>query len=196
MRGVAETGERCFTHIGCRLGNVLNRVTTIQFLLVPSVLTLCLFLGCADSVPPQNSTSFTAADPQIQHTKPLSSNPTQVRTSTPDNRESALVTRVIDGDTVYGLLDGKTYKIRLSEIDAPERSQPFGRQSKVYLRNLLEKGVFDAHINQQDQYGRYLAKIYSNGIDINRAMVAGGMAWVYDLYVCLLYTSPSPRDRG
>ena len=84
---------------------------------------------------------------------------------------------------IKGLLDGKTYKIRLSEIDAPERSQPFGRQSKVYLRNLLEKGVFDAHINQQDQYGRYLAKIYSNGIDINRAMVAGGMAWVYDLYV-------------
>ena len=93
------------------------------------------------------------------------------------------VEKIIDGDTVYGLLDGKTYKIRLSEIDAPERSQPFGRQSKVYLRNLLEKGHFDAHINEQDQYGRYLARLYSNGIDINRAMVAGGMAWVYDLYV-------------
>ena len=93
------------------------------------------------------------------------------------------VEKIIDGDTVYGLLEGKTYKIRLSEIDAPERSQPFGRQSKVYLRNLLEKGYFDAVISQQDQYGRYLARLYTDGIDINRAMVSGGMAWVYDLYV-------------
>ena len=36
------------------------------------------------------------------------------------------VEKIIDGDTVYGLLEGKTYKIRLAEIDAPERDQPFG----------------------------------------------------------------------
>ena len=53
------------------------------------------------------------------------------------------VEKVIDGDTVYGLLGDKTYKIRLAEIDAPERDQPFGRQSKVFLRKLLEDGEFD-----------------------------------------------------
>ena len=93
------------------------------------------------------------------------------------------VEKVIDGDTVYGLLGGKTYKIRLAEIDAPERDQPFGRQSKVFLRNLLVDGEFDAHISSEDQYGRYIAKLYSNGIDINRKMVSEGMAWVYDYYV-------------
>lgn len=93
------------------------------------------------------------------------------------------VEKVIDGDTVYGLLGGKTYKIRLAEIDAPERDQPFGRQSKVFLRKLLEDGEFDAHISSEDQYGRYIAKLYSNGIDINRKMVSEGMAWVYDYYV-------------
>tara|TARA_B100001179_G_C18478718_1_gene354717 strand:- start:484 stop:690 length:207 start_codon:yes stop_codon:yes gene_type:complete len=47
--------------------------------------------------------------------------------------EGLKVEKVIDGDTVYGLMNGKTYKLRLSEIDAPERDQPFGRQSKVFL---------------------------------------------------------------
>ena len=93
------------------------------------------------------------------------------------------VEKVIDGDTVYGLLGDKTYKIRLAEIDAPERDQPFGRQSKIFLRKLLVDGEFDAHITSEDQYGRYIAKLYSNGIDINRKMVSEGMAWVYDYYV-------------
>ena len=97
--------------------------------------------------------------------------------------ESLQVEKIIDGDTVYGLLNGKTYKIRLAEIDAPERDQPFGRQSKVFLRDLLKDGEFSADISDQDQYGRYLARLYDNGVDINRAMVSAGMAWVYDEYV-------------
>ena len=93
------------------------------------------------------------------------------------------VEKVIDGDTVYGSLNGKTYKLRLTEIDAPERNQPFGRQSKVFLRDLLKDGEFNADISSQDQYGRYLARLYDNGVDINRKMVSEGMAWVYDDYV-------------
>jgi len=93
------------------------------------------------------------------------------------------VEKVIDGDTVYGSLNGKTYKLRLTEIDAPERNQPFGRQSKVFLRDLLKDGEFNADISGQDQYGRYLARLYDNGLDINRKMVSEGMAWVYDDYV-------------
>lgn len=97
--------------------------------------------------------------------------------------QSLQVDKVIDGDTVYGSLNGKTYKLRLTEIDAPERNQPFGRQSKVFLRDLLKDGEFNADISGQDQYGRYLARLYDNGLDINRKMVSEGMAWVYDDYV-------------
>ena len=93
------------------------------------------------------------------------------------------VEKVIDGDTVYGSLNGKTYKLRLTEIDAPERNQPFGHQSKVFLRDLLKDGDFNADSSGQDQYGRYLARLYDNGVDINRKMVSEGMAWVYDDYV-------------
>ncbi len=117
------------------------------------------------------------------------SNESYASSSNPDPFQQPLVIKglqvekVIDGDTVYGLLGDKTYKIRLAEIDAPERDQPFGRQSKVFLRNLLVDGEFDAHISSEDQYGRYIARLYSNGIDINRKMVSEGMAWVYDYYV-------------
>ena len=93
------------------------------------------------------------------------------------------VEKIIDGDTVYATLEGRTYKLRLAEIDAPERDQPFGRQSKVFLRNLLNDGKFDADISSQDRYGRYLARLYDNGVDVNRKMVSEGMAWVYDSYV-------------
>ena len=93
------------------------------------------------------------------------------------------VEKIVDGDTVYASLEGKVYKLRLTEIDAPERDQPFGRQSKVFLRELLKDGEFDADISGKDQYGRYLARLYDNGVDINRKMVNEGMAWVYDFYV-------------
>ena len=93
------------------------------------------------------------------------------------------VEKIIDGDTVYATLEGKPYKLRLTEIDAPERDQPFGRQSKVFLRELLKDGEFDADISGKDQYRRYLARLYDNGVDINRKMVNEGMAWVYDFYV-------------
>ena len=85
------------------------------------------------------------------------------------------VEKIIDGDTVYATLEGKPYKLRLTEIDAPERDQPFGRQSKVFLRELLKDGEFDADISGKDQYGRYLARLYDNGVDINRKMVNEGM---------------------
>ena len=187
MRGVAETGERCFTHIGCRLGNVLNRVTTIQFLLVPSVLALCLFLGCADSVPPQIPTSFTAADPEIQHTKPVSRNPTQVRTSTPDNRESALVTRVIDGDTVEVSLNGESQPVRYIGIDTPETKHPskpiecFGLEASQFNEELVagRQVLLEKDVTDKDRYGRLLRYVWIEEVGlVNQVLVEKGYARV------------------
>ena len=107
MGGVAETRDRFVTLTGCRLDNVLNSVITTRSLLVSSALAMCLFLGCGDSAMPKRPTSATASAPQIQHTEAHSSSPTRVRTFTSDNRKSALVTKVIDGDTVEVSLEGE-----------------------------------------------------------------------------------------
>ena len=93
------------------------------------------------------------------------------------------VTKVVDGDTVYASYKGKIHKIRLLEIDAPERDQPIGRESTEFLKELLKTKLIDADISGQDRYKRDLARIYVKGKDINRIMVSNGMAWVYDAHV-------------
>ena len=90
---------------------------------------------------------------------------------------------VVDGDTVHATKNGKLYKIRLTEIDAPERDQPFGKQSTDNLKVFLRKGFIDVDLKGQDIYKRYLGRIYVDGKDINKKMVSTGSAWVYDKYV-------------
>ena len=77
----------------------------------------------------------------------------------------------------------EVYKIRLTEIDAPERDQPYGSNSTEYLKVLLKEGRVDADISGTDRYGRKLGRLYWQGMDINRELVSAGYAWVYDQYV-------------
>jgi endonuclease YncB( thermonuclease family) len=46
------------------------------------------------------------------------------------------VVKIADGDTLTILVDSKQLKIRLSDIDTPERKQPFGTRAKQALSNL------------------------------------------------------------
>ena len=97
--------------------------------------------------------------------------------------ESLKIKRVVDGDTVHVFYLDEVYKIRLTEIDAPERDQPYGSNSTEYLKSLLKEGMVDVDISGTDRYGRKLGRLYWQGIDINRELVSAGYAWVYDQYV-------------
>ena len=97
--------------------------------------------------------------------------------------ESLKIKRVVDGDTVHVFYQDEVYKIRLTEIDAPERDQPFGKASTEHLKSLLKEGRVDVDISGTDKYGRKLGRLYWQGKDINREMVSAGYAWVYDKYV-------------
>ena len=97
--------------------------------------------------------------------------------------ESLKIKRVVDGDTVHVFYQDEVYKIRLTEIDAPERDQPYGNNSTEYLKSLLKEGRVDVDISGTDRYGRKLGRLYWRGMDINRELVSAGYAWVYDQYV-------------
>ena len=97
--------------------------------------------------------------------------------------ESLKIKRVVDGDTVHVFYQDELYKIRLTEIDAPERDQPYGNNSTEYLKSLLKDGRVDVDISGTDRYGRKLGRLYWRGMDINRELVSAGYAWVYDQYV-------------
>ena len=48
------------------------------------------------------------------------------------------VVSIADGDTLTILVSGHDQiKVRLAEIDAPEKSQPFGQRSKQSLRHVF-----------------------------------------------------------
>ena len=93
------------------------------------------------------------------------------------------VIKITDGDTVNLLTeDYKTIKIRLDGIDAPERGQEYGDKSTKALGAMLKRGNQKVYLESlgQDKYGRTIGKIYlPDGTYVN----------------CLLYTSPSPRDK-
>ena len=97
---------------------------------------------------------------------------------------------VVDGDTIKGNLDSKRITIRLVEIDAPEMDQPFGVESKRFLKKLIENKKVTLISEGKDRYGRTLGELFVNKDNINETMVKSGFAWVYDRYVksSLLYS--------
>lgn len=94
----------------------------------------------------------------------------------------AKVIAVMDGDTVMVLRDGKKVKIRLSNIDAPESDQEFGKESRDSLVNMVMKK--QVHVNSQavDSYGRLIAEISIDGKSVNETQVKKGLAWEYSHY--------------
>jgi endonuclease YncB( thermonuclease family) len=101
-----------------------------------------------------------------------------------DEQIRGTVVGISDGDTLTILTDDKkSLRIRLSEIDAPEKKQAFGEQSKLQLAALCFQKNAILKQTSLDRYQRTLARVICDGVDANQAMVAGGYAWVYDRYV-------------
>lgn len=93
----------------------------------------------------------------------------------------ATVVAVYDGDTVT-VLTTETIKIRLDGIDAPELKQPHGQASKQALSALVFGKVITVKPKSKDRYGRTVARLEADGIDVNLQMVATGHAHWYEQY--------------
>jgi endonuclease YncB( thermonuclease family) len=93
------------------------------------------------------------------------------------------VVSVHDGDTLRAIdKTNREVKIRLVGIDAPEAGQAFGTVSRDHLRQLVMGKMVEVESDGQDRYGRTLGRLLANGLDVNRQMVADGMAWHYVEY--------------
>jgi endonuclease YncB( thermonuclease family) len=89
------------------------------------------------------------------------------------------VVKVADGDTITVLVDTERVKVRLAEIDAPERGQPWGRRAKQALVEKVAGHVVQVDTKFDDRYGRRVGHVVYDGRDINRELVREGHAWVY-----------------
>lgn len=92
------------------------------------------------------------------------------------------VISISDGDTLKVRCDQQTMTIRVAEIDAPERRQPFGNRSKQNLAALCFQTLAKIQPQKTDRYGRTVARVECNGQDVSYAQLHAGMAWVYSKY--------------
>jgi endonuclease YncB( thermonuclease family) len=93
------------------------------------------------------------------------------------------VVRVADGDTLTVLVHSRMLRVRLVEIDAPEKRQAFGRRSGQSLSGICMDKPARIVTRGIDRYDRVLGRVYCAGVDANAEQVRRGMAWVYDRYV-------------
>lgn len=89
------------------------------------------------------------------------------------------VVRVLDGDTIDILKDNKSYRVRLADIDAPEKQQDFGQRSRQNLSKMIALKNVTASGDKHDRYGRLIATIYYNNENINANQITSGFAWAY-----------------
>jgi endonuclease YncB( thermonuclease family) len=76
-----------------------------------------------------------------------------------DTIHEGKVVKIADGDTLTLLVDDQQLKIRLSDIDTPERKQPFGTRAKQALSELAfgkQARVVEVTV---DRYGRIVGRV-------------------------------------
>lgn len=96
---------------------------------------------------------------------------------------SARIVAVHDGDTLTVLENKVQLRVRLTDIDAPELGQTFGKRSRKALSDLCFGKPAELQIRGRDRYGRVLARLKCDGVDANAEQVRGGYAWVFTRYV-------------
>lgn len=93
------------------------------------------------------------------------------------------VVKVSDGDTIK-VIDGQRHlhTVRLTGIDAPEKTQDYGLESRDNLRDMILQKSVTVETGKSDRYGRELGKVLLGDTDVNLAQVKAGLAWHYKKY--------------
>ncbi|KKX24153.1 thermonuclease family protein [Rhizobium sp. LC145] len=98
------------------------------------------------------------------------------------------VVRIIDGDTIDVLVDKRPVRVRLVDIDAPEKRQAFGERARQALAGMVFRRAVLVDEKDTDRYGRTLGIVWVNvelpgrpphPRNVNASMVHQGMAWAY-----------------
>ena len=100
---------------------------------------------------------------------------------------SVKVGKVFDGDTFEFLHEGRAYSVRLSGIDAPERTQEFADQARKALKTWTADQAVRIEVLKIDTFKRLVCKViiesgqYSG--DVSLRLLDQGLAWHFKRYV-------------
>ncbi len=90
---------------------------------------------------------------------------------------------ISDGDTLIVMDERhRKYRVRLANIDCPEKRQPWGNKAKRALAGLVGNRLVRVEWGKTDRYGRLIGTVYHDNQNINRMLVADGHCWVYTRY--------------
>lgn len=93
------------------------------------------------------------------------------------------VVYVSDGDTFHLLSEnGEKIKIRVAEIDCPERAQAYGLEAKEFVMNEVKGQTVELVIIGTDRFERPLGRVLYGGKDLSEELVKHGFAWHYKQY--------------
>lgn len=108
----------------------------------------------------------------------------------PEELTEAVVTKVIDGDTIAVRIGTTAVTVRLIGIDTPEVVDPrkpvqcFGREASARMQSLVGGATIyleaDASQGDRDKYNRILRYVWlADGTHVNNRMVTDGYAFEY-----------------
>lgn len=96
---------------------------------------------------------------------------------------SGKVISISDGDT-FRLLksDNSIIKVRIANIDCPERKQPFSAKATQLTSKLIFEKNVTLNILNKDKYGRSVAEVKCKGKNVGEELLANGLAWHFVRY--------------
>lgn len=89
------------------------------------------------------------------------------------------VTKIVDGDTLDVDRKGETVRVRLLNIDTPERGECLYQEATDRLTKLAPPGTrvrLEHDQEREDRYGRELAAVFAGDVFVNEQLAADGLA--------------------
>ena len=107
--------------------------------------------------------------------------------SSKDIKKETIIGKVVgitDGDTFKLLIkDSIQIKVRLANIDCPERKQPFSAKAKQFVSNAIFSKIVTVNVLKKDRYRRSIGNvIYDDSLSLCHELVKHGLAWHYKKY--------------
>lgn len=144
-----------------------------------SVIAIIVFSGCSSN--PQ--AGILQGGPQTEQTG-------QTADQEPSSKIPAKIVKVVDGDTMDIMVDGKKERIRLLLVDTPETVhpnkpvEPFGPEASAFAKETLEdqEVYLELDVSERDKYGRLLGYLWVGDQMFNEMLLERGLARVAYVY--------------
>lgn len=98
-------------------------------------------------------------------------------------QDEAVVSKIVDGDTIDVQISGRTYRVRYIGIDTPEMSSNdcYAKEATERNRQLVQGKIvcLEKDISETDRYGRLLRYVYQGNTFINASLVREGYAQAF-----------------